>query len=298
MDLWQHIAVRISAASAERFELETQQAVAGGCINQASRLKGRGGKHYFVKLNQAELLPMFEAEAESLQELARADAIKVPALVCSGAVCGRAFLVLEDLSLGGTGSMAVFGRQLAQMHRHTQQQFGWCRDNTIGSTTQINTPASGWIAFWREQRLGFQLQLAAKNGAARSLIDKGEKLLGSFDSLFSHYQPVASVLHGDLWSGNYAFTRQGEAVIFDPAVYYGDRETDLAMSELFGGFSAAFYAAYEEAWPLDSGYAVRKTLYNLYHILNHFNLFGGGYAAQAEGMIERLLAEIGVSPGA
>lgn len=292
MGLWQDIALQISAVSGERFELETQQAIAGGCINQAYRLKGRGGKRYFVKLNRANLLPMFEAEVEGLQELVEADAIKVPEPVCSGMASDQAFLVLEDLSLGGTGSMAVFGRQLAQMHRHTQPQFGWHRNNTIGSTTQINTPVDSWIAFWRERRLGFQLQLAAKNGAARSLINKGEKLLNSFDRLFSHYQPVASVLHGDLWSGNYAFTREGEAVIFDPAVYYGDRETDMAMSELFGGFPADFYAAYEEAWPLDAGYAVRRRLYNLYHILNHFNLFGGGYAVQAEGMIEGLLGEL------
>lgn len=292
MDLWQHIVLQISAVRGECFELETQQAMAGGCINQAYRLQGRRGQSYFVKLNRADALPMFAAEEEGLQELARAAAIKVPTSVCSGVAAGQAFLVLEDLSLGGTGSMVAFGRQLAQMHHYTQQQFGWCRDNTIGSTTQINTPNAGWIDFWRERRLGFQLQLAAKNGAAHRLIDKGQKLRQGFDCLFSGYQPAASLLHGDLWSGNYAFTRTGEAVIFDPAVYYGDRETDIAMSELFGGFPADFYAAYEEAWPLDTGYTIRKTFYNLYHILNHFNLFGGGYAAQAEGMIERLLAEI------
>ncbi len=292
MALWPHIARQISAARGEPFKLETRQAIAGGCINQAYRLKGQQDKCYFVKLNQASSLAMFEAEVAGLQELARTDAIKVPVPVCSGIADGQAFLVLENLSLGGAGSMAAFGRQLAQMHRYTQQQFGWCCDNTIGSTTQINTPTGDWVEFWRERRLEFQLQRAAENGADRGLLDKGERLLQDFDCLFSNYQPVASVLHGDLWSGNYAFNPTGEAVIFDPAVYYGDRETDLAMSELFGGFPAAFYVAYQEAWPLDSGYAVRRTLYNLYHILNHFNLFGGGYAAQAEGMIEHLLAEI------
>jgi len=292
MELWDHIAAQITAVSGERFELETPQALSGGCISQAYRLRGRRGEHYFVKLNQADSLSMFEAEAEGLRELMLADAIKVPAPVCHGVAAGQAFLVLEDLSLGGSGSMAEFGRQLAQMHRYTQAQFGWQRDNTIGSTLQINAPVSDWISFWRERRLGFQLQLAAKNGAGRTLIDKGATLLNSFDGLFSDYQPVASVLHGDLWSGNFAFMQTGEAVIFDPAVYYGDREADIAMTELFGGFSAAFYDAYEEAWPLDSGYAVRKTLYNLYHILNHFNMFGGGYAAQAEGMIARLLARV------
>ena len=292
MQLWDHIAMQISTASGEKFELETPQALSGGCISQAYRLKGRRGERYFVKLNQADSLSMFEAEAEGLRELMLADAIKVPAPVCYGVAAGQAFLVLEDLSLGGSGSMAEFGRQLAQMHRYTQAQFGWQRDNTIGSTPQINAPVSDWISFWREQRLGFQLQLAAKNGAGRALLEKGARLLDSFELLFNDYQPVASVLHGDLWSGNFAFMQTGEAVIFDPAVYYGDREADIAMTELFGGFSAAFYDAYEEAWPLDTGYAVRKTLYNLYHILNHFNMFGGGYAMQAEGMIARLLGKV------
>jgi len=292
MELWDHIAMQITAVSGEKFELEASQALSGGCISQAYRLKGRRGESYFVKLNQADSLPMFEAEVEGLHELMLAEAIKVPVPVCHGTASDQAFLVLEDLSLGGSGSMAEFGRQLAQMHRYTQVRFGWQRDNTIGSTLQINEPVSDWVSFWREQRLGFQLQLAEKNGAGRALIDRGVKLLDSFERLFSDYQPVASVLHGDLWSGNYAFTQAGEAVIFDPAVYYGDREADIAMTELFGGFSPAFYDAYEEAWPLDTGYAVRKTLYNLYHILNHFNLFGGGYAAQAEGMIERLLVDV------
>jgi fructosamine-3-kinase len=110
--------------------------------------------------------------------------------------------------------------------------------------------------------------------------------------LFADYQPMPSLLHGDLWSGNYAVTQAGEPIIFDPAVYYGDREADLAMTELFGGFSQRFYAAYNETWPLDSGYQLRKTFYNLYHILNHFNMFGGGYARQAERMIEQLLSDL------
>jgi len=110
--------------------------------------------------------------------------------------------------------------------------------------------------------------------------------------LFGGYRPVASLLHGDLWSGNYAYTHEGEPVIFDPAVYYGDREADIAMTELFGGFGREFYTAYREVYPLDEGYAVRKTLYNLYHILNHLNLFGGGYLTQAQGMVDRLLSEL------
>ena len=290
--MWAAIAARISEASGRDFEMQGQQAVAGGCINSASRLTGRDGRRYFVKFNTADGLEMFEAEADGLRELAGADAIRVPAPLCSGVAGGQAFLVMEDLALGGAGSMAAFGRQLAALHRHRQERFGWWRDNTIGATPQVNEQAADWFDFWRRRRLGFQLQLARQRGAGRSLLDKGERLLADFEGLFAGYRPEASLLHGDLWSGNYAFTREGEAVIFDPAVYYGDREADIAMTELFGGFSGAFYDAYEEVWPLDAGYGVRKTFYNLYHILNHFNMFGGGYGAQAEGMIGRLLAEI------
>ncbi|VAX06926.1 Ribulosamine/erythrulosamine 3-kinase potentially involved in protein deglycation [hydrothermal vent metagenome] len=290
MDLWGDIGQQISTVSGESFTLQTKQGVSGGCINSAFRLQGGTGKNYFVKLNQADRLSMFEAEAESLRELIQVQAIRTPSPLCTGIADGQAFIVMEELSLGGSGSMAKFGRQLAHLHQHTQARFGWQQNNTIGSTLQINTLVADWVSFWREQRLGVQLQLAAKNNAGSALLKKGEKLLESFTALFIDYQPQASLLHGDLWSGNYAFTQNGEAVIFDPAVYYGDRETDIAMTELFGGFSSAFYTAYEEVWPLHRGYVSRKTLYNLYHILNHFNMFGGGYEAQAEGMIDRLLS--------
>ncbi len=147
------------------------------------------------------------------------------------------------------------------------------------------------MTFWREHRLGFQLELAVRHGAGSRIADAGSRLQEALPQLLEGHRPAASLLHGDLWSGNYSFTRAGEPVIFDPAVYYGDREADLAMTELFGGFSQRFYEAYREAWPLDAGYSVRKVLYNLYHVLNHFNLFGGGYLSQAQGMIDRLLSE-------
>jgi fructosamine-3-kinase len=165
-------------------------------------------------------------------------------------------------------------------------------DNTIGSTPQKNTPRQDWVAFWREQRLGYQLQLAARQGHGGALQRQGEQLLEYLPDFFTDHRPQASLLHGDLWSGNYSIDSQGQPVIFDPAVYFGDREADLAMTELFGGFGAEFYAAYNSSWPLEPGYAVRKTLYNLYHILNHLNLFGGGYLSQAQRMIQHLLAEV------
>ncbi len=288
---WSEIADAVSAALGEPFAVENQSNIGGGCINSAFRVEG-GGRRYFVKFNSANLLDMFEAEAEGLNEMARADAVYVPQPVTTGISDSHAYLVMEYLETGSSGDMQTFGEQLAQMHRYTRDRFGWHRDNTIGSTSQPNDWSSDWIAFWREQRLGFQLELAHRHGAGSTLYDRGQQLMEHVADFFTDYQPVASVLHGDLWSGNYAFTRSGEPVIFDPAVYYGDREADLAMTELFGGFSRAFYDGYDAAWPIDPGYATRKTFYNLYHILNHFNLFGGGYASQAQRMIDQLLSEV------
>lgn len=290
---WNQIAAAISEACGEPFNLQRTDSIGGGCINSAYRLVGER-QSYFVKLNQAERLDMFEAEAEGLRALAQAQAIKVPLPVCTGIEDRQAYLVMEYFESGGGNSDAaeLFGQQLANLHRHSSLQFGWYRDNTIGSTPQPNTPANDWLVFWRQQRLGFQLALAGQHGASGGLLRKGNELLQRMDGLFSNHHPGPSLLHGDLWSGNYAVTREGEPIIFDPAVYFGDREADLAMTELFGGFSRRFYAAYNETWPLDSGYPVRKTFYNLYHILNHFNMFGGGYAGQAERMTEQLLSEL------
>ena len=291
MDLWQTISQAISNATGEPFHAAQQQSVGGGCINSAATVSD-GSRRYFVKLNSASSLAMFEAEADGLRELRKPGAIAVPEPLATGVAEGQAFIVMEDMDLGGSGSGAQLGRQLAKLHRTTQERFGWFRDNTIGSTPQYNDEHHDWTVFWREQRLGAQLEMAARKGAAGSLQRKGAELMASFAAFFIDYSPKPSLLHGDLWSGNYAFRHDGAPVIFDPAVYYGDREADIAMTELFGGFGSDFYAAYNEAWPLDTGYKVRKTLYNLYHILNHFNLFGGGYASQAEGMVDRLLAEL------
>jgi fructosamine-3-kinase len=195
-----------------------------------------------------------------------------------------------ELGRGGTSGWRAAGRQLAAMHRGTAKAFGWGRDNTVGATPQHNDWQADWVAFWRDRRLGFQLAEAARNGYRGRLQALGERLCERFAVLVDH-DPAPSLLHGDLWGDNIGFTGAGEPVIFDPATYYGDREAELAMTELFGGFSADFYAAYREAWPIDPGYTVRKTLYNLYHVLNHLNLFGGGYGGQAERMMQQLLAE-------
>lgn len=287
---WATIAQHISAATGAPFAVHSHHSVGGGCINSATVLQDASRK-FFVKLNDAARLSMFEAEAEGLKEIVQSRSVRVPLPLCSGTVDGSAFLVLEHLELESADahSLEQLGRELAQMHRATQKNFGWHRDNTIGSTSQINTPNADWVAFWREHRLGFQLKLATQNG--RNLMKKGERLMADLGDFFHTYRPVPSLLHGDLWGGNIGAAGE-RPVIFDPAVYYGDREADLAMTELFGGFSARFYQTYQEAWPLDPGYKIRKTLYNLYHVLNHFNLFGGGYASQAEHMIDSLLSEL------
>ena len=293
MTPWDHISAHIAEATGSPFPLEDQRPVGGGCINSAAVISG-GGRRFFVKCNDADKEDMFAAEAEGLRELAKAGAVRVPEPVCWGAHGGSAYLVMEHLALAsaGSGTQRRLGAALAAQHRVTSASFGWFRDNTIGATPQVNTPAEDWISFYREHRLLFQLSLAAARGAPRRLIEGGERLAEALAAFFTDYRPVPSLLHGDLWSGNYAALDGGEPVIFDPAVYYGDREADIAMTELFGGFGRDFYAAYDDAWPRDPGYKVRKTLYNLYHILNHFNLFGGGYGGQAEDMTRRLLAEL------
>ncbi len=290
--IWRQISQQISEATGVPFIVAQRSAVTGGCINEAWRLDGTGGRCFFVKTNSSCNEEMFVAEAAGLQEIIDTGTVAVPAPVCFGSVENRAFLVLEYLFFRAGDASQRLGHELARMHRHTRSDYGWSRDNTIGSTPQINIPGSDWPEFWREQRLGYQLQLAEENGYGGSLQRKGELLLQLFPALFSSYMPPASLLHGDLWSGNQAVTRYGQPVIFDPAVYFGDRETDIAMTELFGGFPTRFYAAYNEEWPLDDGYPVRRDLYNLYHILNHLNLFGSGYLRQAEQMMERLLSEL------
>ncbi len=291
---WSSVGEQISAATAVSFQVRSQRLVGGGCINTAYVIEG-GGCNYFVKTNTPDKLGMFAAEAAGLDEITETGAVRVPKPVCWGVAGNQAFLVLEYIRLGGDGRGAAerLGGELARMHRFTSPRFGWRCDNTIGSTLQVNEESGDWVGFWREHRLGYQLRLASRNGYEGCLRDLGERLGADLGAFFQGYAPQPSLLHGDLWCGNVAADKNGRPVIFDPAVYYGDREADLAMTELFGGFSAGFYGMYRDAWPLDPGYGVRRDLYNLYHVLNHLNLFGGGYANQAERMLEGLLSEIG-----
>lgn len=267
--------------------------VGGGSINESYRLEGTDGACYFLKLNLAGHYPIFIAEASGLAAIKAARTVRVPEVIAHGITQGRSYLLLEYLQLHARGDAAVLGEQLAALHRNTAVQFGGMEDNFIGTSLQINKRADDWIAFWRDQRLGVQLQLAQQAGCHAGLLSAGERLLESLPAFFAGHTPSPSLLHGDLWSGNHGYLGDGSPVIFDPAAYLGDRECDIAMTQLFGGYPVPFYEAYRAAWPLDAGYEARRELYNLYHILNHANLFGGGYARQAEQTMRRLLAELG-----
>lgn len=293
MNHWPAIQNQITLATGSEFHILSKEMVNGGSINQAYKLVSER-ENYFVKLNSAAMADMFDAEMEGLKEIITSNTIRAPKPVCCGIDGDIAYLVLEhfETGRGHSNSAILLGHQLAAMHKKSHQQFGWHRNNTIGSTTQINKPEESWATFWIENRLRFQLDLARQKSSSSYLYQYGEKLLDKLPAFFFTYQVSPSLLHGDLWSGNYAICSDGEPIIFDPAVYYGDREADLAMTELFGGFPSNFYQAYDEVFPVDDGYPVRKTLYNLYHVLNHFNLFGGGYLSQAQNMIDRLLLEL------
>jgi len=281
----------VAAALGPGHAIDAVSRAAGGCIHESFAVRS-GSMHFFEKTNRAALAGAFAAEADGLEALIEAG-VRAPRPRATGIAGDGAYLVMEYLELDGGGDWVQLGRMLAALHRAKGARFGWRRDNFIGSTPQRNPGLEDWTAFWRNARLLPQLELAARNGLGAKLIDAGTRLAERLQRLLAGHAPQASLLHGDLWSGNAAFLAGGSPVLFDPAVYYGDREADLAMTELFGGFPKAFYAAYRDAWPPDPGYALRRDLYNLYHVLNHANLFGGGYTTQAQSMCERLLSETG-----
>ena len=285
--MWSAIAQDITRATGQRFEIQDRRSIGGGSINQAYCISD-GDRDYFLKLNRAAHYAMFQAEALGLKEIADSQTIRVPKPICWGTANGSAYIVMEYLPLGNTRRDAWYqmGQDLAAMHRVTSPQgFGWQQDNTIGETPQKNPWTADWVTFFTEHRLGYQFKLANRRGH----FPRETELLAVMPSLLLGHDPKPSLVHGDLWSGNASVTADGTPIILDPATYYGDREVDIAMSELFGRFPQSFYEGYNKAYPLDEGYEKRQTLYNLYHIINHFNLFGGGYGAQANSMIDRLL---------
>lgn len=290
--LLNHISTTISDATHCSFTLQGTTPIGGGDINEAYRLEGTDGAQYFLKLNEERHLAMFASEAQGLTAIVATNTIRTPSAIVHGKANGRSFLVLEHLELNSHGNAKQLGEQLAALHRCTAQRFGFSQNNFIGTTAQPNAWTENWITFWSEQRLGHQLRLAERNGYDGRLQDLGARLLEALPAFFTAHSPQPSLLHGDLWSGNHAYLADGTPIIFDPATYYGDRECDLAMTELFGEYDSAFFTSYRAAYPLDRGYEDRRDLYNLYHVLNHANLFGGGYAGQAEQIMQRLLADI------
>jgi len=265
----------------------------GGCINDARRIVLEDGREYFMKSNPRPLPGMFPREAEALERMAEVGAIRVPRPVGAGGE-GKGqtpFIVMEHIPTGSpkSGFHESFGRRFAQFHLDSQHdRFGFDHDNYLGSTPQPNGWEEDWVEFWRKHRLGFQLDLARKNGYSDSTLDRlGEGLMNRLPEIIGAPEEPACLLHGDLWGGNYLADDQGEPVLIDPAAYYGRREADLAMTLLFGGFGSAFYSAYEEVWPLEAGSKDRLEIYKLYHLLNHLNLFGGSYYSGCLSILKR-----------
>lgn len=270
----------------------SRQAAFGGNINEAWSVETSGGGSAFVKLNAQSNLDLFEAETTGLNLLRATETIRVPEPYACGVIDGHAVLVMEGIQLRSwqdAEHQEKLGLQLAALHEHTAHngKFGADFDNHIGRTPQHNQPKESWVDFFIEHRLDWQFQLATKNGWNYTKRDELFSVVR--DVLHSYETPAPTLLHGDLWSGNAAFDEVGNPVIFDPACYYGDREADIAFTGMFGGFSTAFYRAYREIHPAPENVEWLHRLYNLYHELNHFNLFGGGYREQSEQTIRYLM---------
>jgi len=288
-------AVRILIPTATEV-LETQP-VGGGCISDAWRVSVRDqsgrARKLFVKTNAASFLDNFQAEWDGLVQLIKPDVIGVPNPIAVGEVEDRAWLVTQWVERGSPGGdfFANFGRNLARLHESTLgRQIGFSRDNYLGSAQQLNSPRDSWVEFFADQRIGFQLRWAVEqNLADASLRDDGERIIKTMDRLLEGRDDQTSLLHGDLWSGNYLCDLAGDAVIIDPAVYYGCREAEFGMLRLFGSCPAAFYDAYVETFPLPGGWQRRISVYVLYHLLNHLNLFGSGYLDQCRTLAAEIL---------
>lgn len=281
---------QIEKETGKRILPSTGRSVSGGCIHQSAIFRTEEGSPLFVKLNRAAALTLFETEARSLEWIASSNTVRVPHPSCHGKVDETAFLAMEALTLSNRSdseSARKAGHALARLHRVSGDRFGADFDNFIGATPQPNRWTDSWADFFTEQRLRHQFQLAAKRG--RTFPDQ-DRLLRAVHSHLSSLDIEPSLLHGDLWGGNASYDERGEPVFFDPASYLGDREADIAFTRVFGGFGPGFYDAYRESHPDPE--PVRVTIYNLYHILNHYVLFGSGYADQAEAMMTEILREL------
>jgi fructosamine-3-kinase len=294
--MWQQITDQIAQVTGKKLQFLEKKAIGGGCINQGYALQ-TNLQTYFVKLNHAALKEIFIAEAIGLQQIQATSTIYVPQVICSGTITDQAYLVLEWLDLANSAAShspgwQLMGAKLAAMHQFPvmnlglKNGFGWISHNNIGSTPQINYWMESWSDFFAQHRIGYQLQLAKQKGGD---FPSTQQVVEAVSLALANHHPQPSLVHGDLWGGNAAITNHGEPVIFDPAGYIGDREVDLAMTKLFGGFPREFYQEYQQVFPLAPGYEKREIIYNLYHVLNHFNLFGGSYQAQANQMIQKIV---------
>jgi fructosamine-3-kinase len=271
--------------------------VGGGCISEALRVSLRedGSKVWFVKRNRADFLDNFQAEADGLERLAAAGALRVPVPRQVARRGAHSYFVAEWIETGrstGHDFFARFGNGLARLHEATRgTEIGLSRDNYLGAARQLNQPTDDWVRFVAERRLGYQLRWGVEEGAISGSLRRDlEAVIGRLDRLLEGRESETVLLHGDLWSGNYLSDGRGEPVLIDPAVYRGCREAEFGMLRLFGGCPAVFYEAYQAAWPLAPGWEQRSDVYVLYHLLNHLNLFGGGYRGQCGQLAGRLLA--------
>lgn len=266
-----------------------EEVATGGSIGDARRLRLADGRRFFFKTQRGAPLPgLFAAEAAGLAALRRAGVLRVPAQVA----LTPQFLLLEQIEIRGPGPgfFAAFGRELARLHREARSaRFGFDQDGFLGASPQPNGWLADWTAFWRERRLGHQLDLLRRHGIEDPELQRlGDRLATRLGEWLDEVGEAPSLLHGDLWAGNFVSDQDGRPVLVDPAVYYGHREAELAMSRLFGGFPPDFFAAYEEAWPLPPGAEERGQIYELYHLLNHYNLFGASYRASCLAILRRL----------
>lgn len=288
--LIEQLAEHLSDHVGQPVDIEEAFPVGGGSINDAWRLETDGGR-FFLKTNSADRYPsLFAAEADGLRRLREAGPLRVPEVIALGEDHDDSFLLLEWVEGGikGPGFWADFGRGLAQLHRNTQDHFGLERDNYIGSLVQRNTPERDWPGFFIHQRLEPQLRMARdRKRVEAGMAFRFERLFQQLDTLFPAEPPA--LLHGDLWSGNFLCDSDGHPVLIDPAVYYGHREMDLAMTRLFGGFDVELYTAYHAEWPLEQGWEARVDLCNLYPLMVHLNLFGGSYLAHIRSTLDRYL---------
>ncbi len=285
--MWTSLSQQVSDAIEQSFQLEKKHEVSGGDISRAYIIEDRGSR-FFVKLNALDKLEMFETELLALQSLADSETVAVPRPICAGQTKDTSFIVLEYLELvsGTDQQWFELGESLAKLHQYGDQaMYGWDTDNFIGKTPQPNRWCKKWCTFFSEERIGWQLELAEEKGFHFGDISQ---LVSTIKQLLSHHKVQPSLLHGDLWSGNIAFVHSSP-VLFDPACYWGDREADIAMTELFGRLPEPFYLGYQEHWPLEKGYEQRKEIYNLYHLLNHCNLFGEQYYAEAKKVLASIM---------